>query len=624
MSELGSAKRKRDESHERKAPLTRDRRTKVRQERMEEEFAATYHGLTALYKLLEVQHLQSPLFLPRTLSYRLDPAWQQKDKKEVKHVQKDEKKPVKMAQGGASMTDFKIGMTSDTMEAFQSKKRRPGVLISLYEAHGKQFDANLFKLLATCLIPVPFSKNVSLSKEFLNLSADISVIVFQVVEISDVGETIDTQPSFAFATPCVATTVTGKDLLATCANGRKPLFGNLLRLNVSRRRVGYMTVELPAIASSVHGGVKCEFCISWDPLSKTKKMQRLTDICDEKFKKEDDSKQSDECFLLAASKRNTTATARKPCAGVWFHFLYHSMLRRMSEKRSEYSCAWCNMFAGSLRGLVAHLVSSHDRFRFQATVGHDNIPHIYVMVMQEHQPGKSSAGYRPAFSELEMSPTDELNRFEHHFTHISGKKYGPHGSQAVEAVEGLMQEFDDMDELSQEQPQDFYAPLLQRQYFHSRTGAVVLDHEKDYDSDDDVDETWITKQSERLLDEFEDVSLEEKEFMKMWNRHVKEFKILADFMVASSCRMFARKHGKWLLDHGLRHNFLLHLLNLWDNSLLNSRAIIDCMLIVDQEPETASANEAKVETPAANEEVAQQAKVKAQSEDNFSKLSAML
>jgi hypothetical protein len=53
---------------------------------------------------------------------------------------------------------------------------------------------------------------------------------------------------------------------------------------------------------------------------------------------------------------------------VWFHFLYHSMLRRMSEKRSEYSCAWCNMFAGSLRGLVAHLVSSHDRFRFQATV----------------------------------------------------------------------------------------------------------------------------------------------------------------------------------------------------------------------------------------------------------------
>ncbi|KAG6976466.1 hypothetical protein JG688_00001341 [Phytophthora aleatoria] len=604
MADSGTSKRKRDESHERKLPLNKERRTKVRQEHMEEEFAETYHGLTALYKLLEVKHLQSPLFLPRTLSYRLDPAWQQKEVK----AEKDQKQ-VKKAQAGATMNDFKIGMTSDTMEAFKSQKQRPGVLISLFKADGKKFDDNQFRLLATCLIPVPCSKDLTLPKEFVDLNADIYVVVFQVVEISDVGETIAAQSAFKFAAPSVASTVSGKDLLSTCVNGRKPLFGNLLRLNVSRRRVGYVTVELPAIASSVNGGIKCEFRITWDPLPKTKKMQRLASICDARLKSEGEEKQDDESFALAVPKRAVTSVDRKPCSGVWFHFLYHSMLRRMSEKRSEYTCAWCNMFAGSLRGLVAHLVSSHDRFRFQATVGHDNIPHIYVMVMQEHQPRKGSSGRRSALSELEMFPNEEPSRFEHHFTHMSGKKYGPYGSQAVEAVEGLMQEFDEMDELSQEQPQEFYAPLLQRQYFHSRTGAVVLDHEKDYDSDDDVDESWITKQSERLLDEFEDVSLEEKEFMKKWNRHVKEFKILADFMVASSCRKFARNHGKWLLDHGLRHNFLLHLLNLWDNSLLNSRAIIDCMLIVDQNknPESASEKVAKAETQAKGESL--QAKV---------------
>jgi len=120
------------------------------------------------------------------------------------------------------------------------------------------------------------------------------------------------------------------------------------------------------------------------------------------------------------------------------------------------------------------------------------------MVMQEHQPRKVGSGRGSALSELELFPSEEPSRFEHHFTHMSAKKYGPLGSQSMEAVEGLMQEFDEMDELSQEQPQEFYAPLLQRQYFHSRTGAVVLDHEKNYDSDDDVDETWITKQSERV------------------------------------------------------------------------------------------------------------------------------
>ncbi|KAI9922093.1 hypothetical protein PsorP6_002599 [Peronosclerospora sorghi] len=582
MSGQGSSKRKRDESHERKVPFNKDRRIKLRQQRMEEEFAATYHGLTALYKLLEVQHMQSPLFLPRTLSYRLDPMWQQKRNIEIKGVKNNSDNRIKTALADVTMAEFNIGMMPDTMEAFKRKNQRPGLFISLFSAVGKRFADNHFKLVATCLIPVPFSKNVSLPREFLSLCVDINILVFQVVEISDVCEEIDNKLSFSFATPSVATDVIGKDLLATCTNDRPPLFGNLLRITVSKHWEGYVTVELPAIAASMHGGIKCEFRITCGPWSKTKKMLRLASICDAKFKNENVNIQADESFNLAIPKRNITTAARKSCAGVWFHFLYHFMLRRMSEKRSEYSCAWCNMFAGSLRGLVAHLVSSHDRFRFQLTVGHDNIPHIYVMVIDEHRSEKDGSGRQSAFPELELPSMEDPSRFEHHFIHMSEKKYGPYGSKDVEAVEGMMQEFDEFDELSQEQPQEFYAPLLQRQYFHSRTGAVVLDHEKDYDSDDDVDEIWITKQSERLLDEFEDVSLEEKEFMKMWNRHVREFKILADFMVASSCRMFARKHGKWLSEHGLRSNFLLHLLNLWDNSLLNSRAIIDCMLILDQ------------------------------------------
>ncbi len=88
-----------------------------------------------------------------------------------------------------------------------------------------------------------------------------------------------------------------------------------------------------------------------------------------------------------------------------------------------------------------------------------------------------------------------------------------------------------------------------RQYFHSKTGIPILPNEIDCDSDDDVDESWITNQSDRvrffcgfarrvslvrcwsseervlprvlqLIDDFEDVTLEEKEFMKLWNRHI--------------------------------------------------------------------------------------------------------
>lgn len=220
------------------------------------------------------------------------------------------------AQAGAKLADFKIGMTPDTMEAFKSQKQRPGVLISVFSAAGKKFDDNQFTLLATCLIPVLFSKDVLLPEQFLHPNADIVVLAFQVVEISDVGEELAAQSAFTFAAPSTATAVSGKDLLTTAVNGRSPLFGNITRLNVSRRRVGYVSIELPAIASSVHGGVKCEFRLTWDPLPKTKKMQRLAKICEAKLKVEGDDNQNVESFTLAVPKRDIASAERKPCAGV--------------------------------------------------------------------------------------------------------------------------------------------------------------------------------------------------------------------------------------------------------------------------------------------------------------------
>lgn len=148
--------------------------------------------------------------------------------------------------------------------------------------------------------------------------------------------------------------------------------------------------------------------------------------------------------------------------------------------------------------------------------------HIYVMATQPNRESELSASLSPSRCENDISD-DTMDRIEHHFSYVSPKKRSQSAKTPEEnTIEERMNEFDELEELSREQPQEFYAPLLQRQYFHSRTGAVVLDHEKGYDSDDDVDEEWIIKQSEKLLDEFEDVALEEKEFMKKWNRHVKE------------------------------------------------------------------------------------------------------
>ena len=120
------------------------------------------------------------------------------------------------------------------------------------------------------------------------------------------------------------------------------------------------------------------------------------------------------------------------------------------------------------------------------------------------------------------------------------------------------------------------ALLPVRQYYHSRTGVPMAPHEMDFDSDDEIDDEWALTLSESAIDEFEDVSAHEKLFMKLWNRHMRKPTIFADAQIPEACHHFALLQGKVLNEAGLRYNFLLHLLNLWDNSLVAATHISHC------------------------------------------------
>ena len=59
-------------------------------------------------------------------------------------------------------------------------------------------------------------------------------------------------------------------------------------------------------------------------------------------------------------------------------------------------------------------------------------------------------------------------------------------------------------------------------------------------SSDEIDDGWSVALSEKLIDEFEDVSHEEKLFFKLWNRHMKHPAVIADAQVPTACAAFAR------------------------------------------------------------------------------------
>lgn len=121
-----------------------------------------------------------------------------------------------------------------------------------------------------------------------------------------------------------------------------------------------------------------------------------------------------------------------------------------------------------------------------------------------------------------------------------------------------------------------------RQYFHSKTMQPMAPGEWDVDSDDEADDEWAQMLSECVLKELGDVSHKEKMFMNVWNRFMESHSVTADRVVPVKCKNFLTTYHAMLIKEELRDQFLLHLMNLWDNRLIPSRVIVALMKLFDE------------------------------------------
>jgi len=121
-----------------------------------------------------------------------------------------------------------------------------------------------------------------------------------------------------------------------------------------------------------------------------------------------------------------------------------------------------------------------------------------------------------------------------------------------------------------------------RQYFHSKTMQPMAPGEWDVDSDDEADDEWAQMLSECVLKELGDVSHKEKMFMNAWNRFMESHTVTADRVVPVKCKEFLTTNHAILIKEELRDQFLLHLMNLWDNRLIPSRVIVALMKSFDE------------------------------------------
>ncbi|KAM1034322.1 hypothetical protein ACFX2J_037551 [Malus domestica] len=127
--------------------------------------------------------------------------------------------------------------------------------------------------------------------------------------------------------------------------------------------------------------------------------------------------------------------------------------------------------------------------------------------------------------------------------------------------------------------------LQKRQFFHShRVQPMELEQVlSDQDSEDEVDDEIADLDDRRMLDDFVDVTKDEKHLMHLWNSFVRKQSVIADGHAAWACEAFSRLRAPELNSSpALFWCWRLFMIKLWNHGLLDACVLNSCNIILDE------------------------------------------
>eukprot|EP00057_Strongylocentrotus_purpuratus_P032568 XP_788076.2 PREDICTED: polycomb protein suz12-A [Strongylocentrotus purpuratus] len=272
------------------------------------------------------------------------------------------------------------------------------------------------------------------------------------------------------------------------------------------------------------------------------------------------------------SSSNTGSPSRSPASKpldpdtvehVFYQFLYNNNTRQQTEARDNLRCPWCALNCQRLYSLLKHLSTCHSRFNFTYVPHHKNA-RIDVAI-NEHYDGSYSG--------------NPQNLITSHMGYAF-QRNGPCRRTPVTQVIVMkpLRQKESLQEFQEGEKADYltqrpYISGHNRTYFRTHSLQPIRPQEMDEDSEDEIDPDWIKERTRMMIDEFTDVNEGEKELMKLWNNHCMKHNFIADSQIPWACSMFLEVHGEDILRENLTSNFLLHLINLYDFSLLHPQLI---------------------------------------------------
>ncbi|CAF2138205.1 polycomb group protein EMBRYONIC FLOWER 2 isoform X1 [Brassica rapa] len=325
---------------------------------------------------------------------------------------------------------------------------------------------------------------------------------------------------------------------------------------------------------------------------------------------------------------------------VVFNYKYYNNKLQKTEVTEDFSCSICLVKCGSFKGLKFHLPATHDLFNFEFWVSEEYqavnvslksetmIAEIneggvdpkqqtlyfsskkYRRRKQKSQVRSSRQGRQLGLGCEVLDKTDDAHPLRSEKNRIppgngvgesSGQRVLPADMQSggdpdnVQSVAGsTMLQFAKTRKLSIERSELRNRSLLQkRQFFHShRSQPMAIEQVlSDRDSEDEVDDDVADFEDRRMLDDFVDVTKDEKEMMHMWNSFVRKQQVLADGHIPWACEAFSRLHGPIMVQRpDLIWDWRMFMVKLWNHGLLDARTMDKCNVILEklqtEDPET--------------------------------------
>ncbi|XP_060067488.1 polycomb protein SUZ12-like [Ylistrum balloti] len=282
---------------------------------------------------------------------------------------------------------------------------------------------------------------------------------------------------------------------------------------------------------------------------------------------------------MKTSPKDAYQTTPKKRTRMFYQFLYNNNSRQQTEAKDDLHCPWCSLNCMQLYNLFKHLRLCHARFNF-IYVPHPKGAMVDVSINERYD-GAYAGSPQDLHSHIgyAFSRNGPVRRTP--VTHVI--VYRP--KRPEESLTEFMDHENDNHQTNRQLVQGH-----NRLYYQTGTRLPITPQEINVESEEESDPLWLRQKTVQMIDEFTDVNEGEKELMKLWNLHIMKHDYIADCQIPQACDTFIEEHGQDIVTKSLCRNLLLHVINLFDFSLIRPENVQRTMAalenIRDQTSET--------------------------------------